>query len=74
MEDKKIVYTVTVRTSSEGIRAAAVVRNIQFSDGTTESQLTTAFAQDDLDALIAILDGRKSISTAMGGDISCDKT
>lgn len=72
MEDKKIVYTVTVRTSSEGIRAAAVVRNIQFSDGTTESQLTTAFAQEDLDLLMAILDGRKSISNAMGGEIHGD--
>ncbi len=72
MEDKKIIYTVTVRTSSEGIRAAAVVRNIQFSDGTTESQLTTAFAQDDLDALIAILDGKKPISAAMGGEIYGD--
>lgn len=74
MEEKKIVYTVTVRTSNEGIRAAAVVRNIQFSDGATESQLTTAFAQEDLDMLIAILDGRKSISIAMGGEISGNKT
>ncbi len=74
MEDKKVIYTVTVRTSNEGVRAAAVVRNIQFQDGSTESQLTTAFAQDDLDTLIAILDGRKSISDAMGGDVSGDKT
>lgn len=74
MEEKKIIYTVTVRTSSEGIRAAAVVRNIQFSDGATESQLTTAFAQEDLDTLIAILDGRKPISAAMGGEINGNKT
>lgn len=70
--DQKIVYTVTVRTSNEGIRAAAVVRNIQNSDGSTESRLTTAFAQEDLDTLIAILDGRKSITNAMGGDVSGD--
>ena len=35
-----------------------------------KSQLTTAFAQDDLDLLIAILDGQKSITDAMGGEIS----
>ena len=70
--DQKIAYTVTVRTSNEGIRAAAVVRNIQNPDGSTESRLTTAFAQEDLDTLIAILDGRKSITNAMGGDVSGD--
>lgn len=74
MEDKKIIYTVTVRTSSDGVRAAAVVRNIQFQDGSRESQLTTAFAQEDLDTLIAILDGRKSISTAIGGDVNGNRT
>lgn len=68
----KIIYTVTVRTGQDGIRAAAVVRNMQFSDGATESQLTTAFAQEDLDTLIAILDGRKSISKAMGGEVCAD--
>lgn len=70
--DQKIVYTVTVRTSNEGIRAAAVVRNVQNADGSTESRLTTAFAQEDLDTLITILDGRKSITNAMGGDVSGD--
>lgn len=68
--DQKIVYTITVRTSENGIRAAAVVRNIQEADGSMKSQLTTAFAQDDLDLLIAILDGQKSITDAMGGEIS----
>lgn len=70
--ETKVIYTVTVRTGQDGIRAAAVVRNMQFSDGATESQLTTAFAQEDLDTLIAILDGRKSISKAMGGEICGD--
>lgn len=70
--ETKIIYTVTVRTGQDGIRAAAVVRNMQFSDGATESQLTTAFAQEDLDTLIAILDGRKSISKAMGGEVCAD--
>lgn len=70
--ETKVIYTVTVRTGQDGIRAAAVVRNMQFSDGTTESQLTTAFAQEDLDTLIAILDGRKSISKAMGGEVCAD--
>ncbi len=70
--ETKVVYTVTVRTGKDGIRAAAVVRNMQFSDGTTESQLTTAFAQEDLDTLIAILDGRKSINKAMGGEVCAD--
>lgn len=72
MEDKKIVYTITVRTNNDGIRAAAVVRNTQFPDGATESQLTTAFAQEDLDILLKILDGRKPISAAMGGEIHGD--
>lgn len=70
--ETKVIYTVTVRTGQDGIRAAAVVRNMQFSDGATESQLTTAFAQEDLDTLIAILDGKKPISTAMGGEIRGD--
>nr|DAM61625.1 MAG TPA: hypothetical protein [Caudoviricetes sp.] len=70
--ETKVIYTITVRTGQDGIRAAAVVRNMQFSDGTTESQLTTAFAQEDLDTLIAILDGKKPISTAMGGEICGD--
>lgn len=70
--ETKVIYTVTVRTGQDGIRAAAVVRNMQFSDGVTESQLTTAFAQEDLDLLMAILDGKKSISTAMGGEICGD--
>ena len=70
--ETKVIYTVTVRTGQDGIRAAAVVRNMQFSDGTTESQLTTAFAQEDLDTLIAILDGRKSISKVMGGEVCAD--
>lgn len=72
--ETKVVYTVTVRTSKEGIRAAAVVRNILDENGSTSSQLTTAFAQEDLDTLIAILDGKKPISNAMGGEISGDKT
>lgn len=72
--ETKVVYTVTVRTSKEGIRAAAVVRNILDQNGSTSSQLTTAFAQEDLDLLMEILDGRKPISAAMGGEISGDKT
>lgn len=72
--ETKVVYTVTVRTSKEGVRAAAVVRNILDANGSTSSQLTTAFAQEDLDLLMEILDGRKPISTAMGGEISGDKT
>lgn len=72
--ETKAVYTVTVRTSKEGIRAAAVVRNILDADGSTSSQLTTAFAQEDLDTLIAILDGKKPISNAMGGELNGDKT
>lgn len=70
--ETKVVYTVTVRTSKEGVRAAAVVRNILDANGSTSSQLTTAFAQEDLDLLMAILDGRKPISTAMGGGICGD--
>lgn len=72
--ETKVVYTVTVRTSKEGVRAAAVVRNILDANGATSSQLTTAFAQEDLDLLMEILDGRKPISAAMGGEISGDKT
>lgn len=72
--ETKIVYTVTVRTSKESIRAAAVVRNILDANGSISSQLTTAFAQEDLDLLMEILDGRKPISAAMGGEISGDKT
>ena len=72
--ETKVVYTVTVRTSKEGVRAAAVVRNILDANGATSSQLTTAFAQEDLDTLIAILDGKKPISNTMGGEISGDKT
>lgn len=72
--ETKVVYTVTVRTSKEGVRAAAVVRNILDANGSTSSQLTTAFAQEDLDLLMEILDGRKPISIAMGGEICGDKT
>lgn len=72
--ETKVVYTVTVRTSKEGVRAAAVVRNILDANGATSSQLTTAFAQEDLDTLIAILDGKKPISNAMGGEVNGDKT
>ena len=72
--ETKVVYTVTVRTSNEGVRAAAVVRNILDANGSTTSQLTTAFAQEDLDLLMKILDGRKPISAAMGGEISGNKT
>lgn len=72
--ETKVVYTVTVRTSKEGVRAAAVVRNILDPNGSASSQLTTAFAQEDLDLLIEILDGRKPISAAMGGEIHGDKT
>lgn len=72
--ETKVVYTVTVRTSKEGVRAAAVVRNILDANGANSSQLTTAFAQEDLDTLIAILDGKKPISNAMGGEVNGDKT
>lgn len=68
--DKKIVYTVTVRTNVDGIQAAAVVKNEQTKDGVTASKLTTAFAQEDLDLLMKILDGRVPISNAMGGGVS----
>ena len=69
--EEKIVYTVTVRTSKDGIRAAAVVRN-ENDNGEMKSRLTTAFAQEDLDVLMSILDGRKPISAAMGGEIHGD--
>lgn len=67
--EKKVVYTITVRNGADGVRAAAVVRNDQHEDGSIESRLTTAFAQEDLDTLMAILDGRKPISNAIGGEI-----
>lgn len=70
--ETKVIYTVTVRTGKDGIRAAAVVRNIMDANGSSSSQLTTAFAQEDLDTLIAILDGKKPISTAMGGEVCAD--
>lgn len=70
--EEKIVYTITVRTNQDGIRAAAIVKNIRYADGTLESTLTTAFAQEDLDLLMEILDGRKSISNSMGGEIRGD--
>lgn len=67
--EEKIVYTITVRTNRDGIRAAAVVKNELDMDGVFKSTLTTAFAQEDLDFLMAILDGKKSISNAMGGEV-----
>lgn len=67
--EEKVVYTVTVRTSKDGIRAAAVVRNEKSESGEMSSRLITAFAQEDLDVLMSILDGRRSISDAMGGEI-----
>lgn len=70
--EEKVIYTVTVRTGKDGIRAAAVVRNEKGEDGEMKSRLTTAFAQEDLDLLMSILDGRKSISNAMGGEIHGD--
>lgn len=70
--EEKVIYTVTVRTGKDGIRAAAVVRNEKNEDGGMKSRLTTAFAQEDLDLLMSILDGRKSISNAMGGEIHGD--
>lgn len=70
--EEKIVYTITVRTNQDGIRAAAIVKNIRRADGTLDSTLTTAFAQEDLDFLMAILDGKKPISTAMGGEVHAD--
>lgn len=66
---EKIVYTITVRTNQDGIRAAAIVKNVRHADGTLDSTLTTAFAQEDLDFLMAILDGKKSISNAIGGEV-----
>lgn len=70
--EEKIVYTMTVRTNQDGIRAAAIVKNVRHADGTLDSTLTTAFAQEDLDLLMAILDGKKPISTVMGGEICGD--
>lgn len=70
--EEKIVYTITVRTNPDGIRAAVIVKNVRRSDGTLDSTLTTAFAQEDLDLLMAILDGKKSISNAMGGEVRAD--
>lgn len=67
--EEKIVYTITVRTNPDGIRAAAIVKNVRRADGTLDSTLTTAFAQEDLDFLMAILDGKKSISNTMGGEV-----
>lgn len=67
--DKKIVYTITVRTNADGIRAAAIVKNEQ-DDETMTSKLTMAFAQEDLDLLMKILDGKVPISNAMGGGVS----
>lgn len=70
--EEKIVYTITVRTNQDGIRAAAIVKNVRHADGTLDSTLTTAFAREDLDLLMEILDGRKSISNSMGGEIRGD--
>jgi hypothetical protein len=70
--EEKIVYTITVRTNQDGIRAAAIVKNVRYPNGSIESTLTTAFAQEDLDLLMEILDGRKPISAAMGGEICGD--
>lgn len=70
--EEKIVYTITVRTNQDSIRAAAIVKNVRYADGSIESTLTTAFAQEDLDLLMEILDGRKSISNAMGGEVHAD--
>ena len=70
--EEKIVYTITVRTNQDGIRAAAIVKNVRRADGTLDSTLTTAFAQEDLDLLMAILDGKRSIGNAMGGEICGD--
>lgn len=56
--EEKIIYTITVRTSKDGLRAAAVVKNTKKGDGEMESRLTTAFAQEDLDILMKILDGK----------------
>lgn len=67
--EEKIVYTITVRTNQDGIRAAAIVKNVRHADGTLDSTLTTAFAQEDLDFLMAILDGKKPISNAIGGEV-----
>lgn len=70
--EEKIIYTITVRTNQDGIRVAAIVKNVRHADGTLDSTLTTAFAQEDLDFLMSILDGKKSISNAMGGEMRAD--
>lgn len=70
--EEKIIYTITVRTNQDGIRAAAIVKNVRRADGTLDSTLTTAFAQEDLDFLMAILDGKKTISNAIGGEVHAD--
>lgn len=70
--DSKIVYTITIRTNSEGFRAGAVVKNEQNDDGSMTSKLTMAFAQEDLELLMAILDGKKRLSNAIGGEIHAD--
>ena len=70
--EEKVIYTITVRTNKDGIRAAAVVKHVQGTDNTLDSALVNAFAQEDLDLLMAILDGKKSISNAMGGEICGD--
>lgn len=70
--EEKIIYTITVRTTNDGVRAAAVVKNTRSGDGEIKSQLMTAFAQEDLDVLMSILDGSKPISTALGGEIHGD--
>lgn len=67
MKEKKVVYTITIRTTNDGVRAAAVVRNIQNEDGTVDSTLTTAFAQEDLDNLIKVLDGKCFLN--VGGEV-----
>lgn len=72
MNEKKVVYTITIRTSNDGIRAAAVVRNIQYEDGTVDSTLTTAFAQEDLDDLIKVLDGKAFLNLRGEGVLQND--
>lgn len=59
--EEKIIYTITIRTSKDGVRAAAVVKNIQNDNGELNSRLTTAFAQEDVDVLMNILDGKCSL-------------
>lgn len=64
--EEKIIYTITVRTGKDGIRAAAVVKNTKKGDGEMESRLTTAFAQEDLDdVLMQILDGKMTLVEGM---------